>query len=231
MSILVGETAGDAGIPCPQGSSRSPWPRRGATLICLAIVAQCSHLACRRASVPAATGPLPVIAQVPDFTLTERSGRPLGRADLLGKVWTANFLFTNCSGPCPTLSLRMRSVEQSVLADPSLADVRMVSFTLDPANDTVEVLRAYADKYEADPQRWWFVTGADERAMHELVKKGFLQAVARATADGTIVHSTYFVLVDRVGRIRAVHDGLAPESKPLILRDLRRLIDEPTNGS
>lgn len=231
MTIVIDDSEADAGSPRRKYHGNARMRFRAATFAGLAMLTLAVHSACRRDASPDATGPMPVIAQVPDFTLTERSGRPIGRADLMGKVWAANFVFTNCSGPCPTLSLRMRSVQQSVLAEPGLADVRLVTFTLDPASDTVDVLRAYADKHEADPQRWWFVTGADERAMHELVKTGFLQAVSRATADGTIVHSTYFVLVDRKGRIRAVHDGLSPDSKPLILRDLRRLVDESATGN
>jgi protein SCO1 len=169
--------------------------------------------------------PLPVIAPVPEFSLTERGGRTVSRADLLGKVWVADFIFSNCAGPCPQLTLRMRGLQNALL--PDWKDVRLVSISLDPAADRPDVLAKYAEKNGADAQRWWFLTGDDEAAVHALVQKGFLQAVARAAPDTAIVHSTYFVVVDRQGRMRAVHQGLAADSKEAILSDIATLLAEP----
>lgn len=170
--------------------------------------------------------PLPVFAVVPDFTLTERSGRTVRKADLLGNVWVANFIFTTCAGPCPELTLRMRSLQESLKGHGET--VRLVSFTLDPAYDTPAVLKSYAQRNRADPERWWFLTGQDEASLHTLVKEGFLQAVQPAAAGAPIIHSTYFVLIDRAGRIRAFYDGLDPESKPHILGAIEALLQEPT---
>ncbi len=168
---------------------------------------------------------LPVVAQIPDFSLIERDGRTVTRADLLGRVWVADFIFTACTGPCPTLTLRLRSLQSSLgEAD---RDVRLVSFSLDPETDTPAVLGRYAKRYQADPRRWWFLTSDSQKRMHEFVKKGFLQAVSPATAGQPLIHSTRFVLVDRKGRIRAWYDGLDPKSKPLILRDIQSLLREP----
>ncbi len=170
--------------------------------------------------------PLPVFAQVPDFSLTERDGRRVRRGDLLGHVWVADFIFTACTGPCPELTLRLRSL-QSSLGKADLG-VKLVSFTLDPETDTPAVLRRYAKRYHADPDRWWFLTGDGQERMHKLVQEGFLQAVSPASNGRPLIHSTRFVLVDQQGRIRAWYDGLDPKSKPLILRDIESLLNEPT---
>ncbi len=162
---------------------------------------------------------------VPDFALTERSGRTVTRADVLGKIWLAGFVFTRCTGPCPELSLRMRSIQQALKDFPP--DVKLVTFTLDPTNDTPPVLREYADRFHADPERWWFLTGADEAGMHRLIREGFLQTVIPANATEALTHSTYFVLLDRQGRVRGVYDGPDAKSKTRIIADIEALLREP----
>ncbi len=169
--------------------------------------------------------PLPVLGSAPDFSLTERNNRLVTGEDLRGRVWIADFIFTRCAGPCPELTLRMRSLQQSLRGRG--ANVRLVSFTLDPEYDTPAVLRRYAKRYHADPDIWWFLTGVDQASIHRLVEKGFLQTVAAAKGDDPIVHSTYFVLVDRAGRIRGFYPGLDPQSKPRILADVEALLREP----
>jgi protein SCO1/2 len=166
----------------------------------------------------------PFAADVPEFTMTERDGRTVTRADLLGKIWIADFFFTSCAGPCPEMALRMRSLQQAII-DQELP-VNLVSISLDPEIDRPPVLRRYADRYGADPNRWWFLTGERQEGVHNLVRTGFLQPVAREGEAATIVHSTYFLLIDTKGRIRGYYEGLEPESKRQILADARRLLNE-----
>ena len=169
--------------------------------------------------------PLPRVAEVPEFTLVERDGRTVTSADLNGYVWIADFVFTRCAGPCPTLSLRMRSLQKGISEYDG--DVKLVSFSVDPEYDQPPVLRAYADRYTADPKLWWFLTCNDEPVMYDLVQKGFMQALSASSGGTPIIHTTRFVLVDRQGYIRAWYDGLEAASKPLILRDVGRLLAEP----
>lgn len=167
--------------------------------------------------------PLPIGPTVPEFSLTERSGQPITRADFLGNVWIADFVFTRCSGPCPTLSARMQAL-QSALAD--APGVKLVTFTLDPVNDTVAVLSDYAKRFHADPQRWWFVTGDNEEVVQKFVIEGLKQTVIPPQGNDPLIHSQYLVIVDAAGRIRAAHDGLDVASKPLVIRDVRKLLLE-----
>lgn len=106
---------------------------------------------------------------VPDFTLVERSGRQVRRDDLAGKVWIVDFIYTRCVDECPLASGRMARLQQ-VFADEE--DVRLVSITVDPQHDTPEVLRAYAARFMAHPQRWWFLTG-DKATIYRLAQEGF----------------------------------------------------------
>ncbi|MEK6675269.1 MAG: SCO family protein [Planctomycetota bacterium] len=168
---------------------------------------------------------LPMLKEIPDFKLTECHNRPVSRSDLAGHVWLANFVFTRCSGPCPELTLRMRSLQQG-LQDRNL-DAKLVTFSLDPEHDSPDEFRKYAERFQADSNRWWFLTGASERDMHRLVKEGFLQAIAPGSVDEQLTHSTYFVLVDRQGRMRAFYEGQKAESKPRILEDIQTLLGEP----
>lgn len=167
---------------------------------------------------------LPVIAEVPEFTLTERCGSSVSRDTLLGFVWVVDFVFTRCAGPCPTLSARMRSLQYALSDEPG---AKLVSICLDPENDTPKALVHYAKRFNADAARWWFLTGRDEARVRALVQEGFLQSVVPATGDEPLMHSTYMVVVDRRGRIRSVHQGMDPNSKPLIVRDVKALLAEP----
>ena len=116
--------------------------------------------------------PLARFNTVPAFTLTERSGQPFeSTAALKGKVWLANFFFTACPGPCLQMNGRMQELQESLLRDH--ADVRLVSFSIAPEMDTPEVLRKYAQKFHASPDRWSFLTG-DHDTIYTLARKAFM---------------------------------------------------------
>lgn len=112
---------------------------------------------------------LPVYGTVPDFRLVERSGRPVQLEDLLGKVWIANFIFTHCPDECPLMTAEMAQMQVDFAAAP---DLRFLSITVDPDRDTPAMLSQYAAQFQADPQRWLFLTG-DKRAIYRLAQEGF----------------------------------------------------------
>lgn len=169
-------------------------------------------------------GPLPVGSAVPDFSLTERGGQTVSKSDLLGKVWVANFVFTRCSGPCPTLSARMQRLQLQFKDEP---DFRLVTFSLDPTVDTPTVLSEYAKRFHADPQRWLFLTTEKESAMHDLVKGGFFQTVIPASDGLEMIHSEYLVLVDAKGHIRSPYLGSNFDNQPQLIADIRKILSEP----
>jgi len=163
------------------------------------------------------TTPLPVLTQLPDFRLVECGGQKLGLADLRGKVWIADFIFTRCPGPCPRMSSRM-AVLQSNLRDEGL---RLVSISVDPEFDTQEVLAKYAAQYRDKEGRWFFLTG-DKTAIHDLAKSGFLVG----GVDDVTLHTTRFVLVDRQGRVRGYYSSSDEDELQKLQNDARALLRE-----
>ena len=164
--------------------------------------------------VPKKTKPAPPASPpgyvLPDFTLIERTGRAISKTDLQGKVWIASFVFTRCTGPCPSVSATMTTL-QSELDLANQADLRLVTFTVDPDRDTPNVLKKYADTFRANPDRWLFLTGK-EAEIHTLLKTGFKIGVNRSTNAQPVEgqefdHSTYITVVDKTGTIRGHFDG------------------------
>lgn len=158
---------------------------------------------------------LPQLYQTPDFTLMERAGRPFESRELRGKSWIADFIFTSCAGPCP----RMTQAFADLIARLPMNDrLVFVTITVDPARDTPPVLASYAKAYNADPARWFFLTG-EEASVRELIVRGFRMTVMpnmpndrEAPLDPhQILHSNYFLLVDAAGVVRGTYDGLDPE--------------------
>ena len=159
---------------------------------------------------------------VPEFRLTNQSGQPFGSAELKGKIWIADFVFTSCPGPCPIISSRMAEMQRP-LED---SDVHLVSFSVDPETDTPEVLRDYAQRLHARDGRWDFLTG-QTAAIYQLTQKGFKLAVSDGAEElGRPVHSTRAALVDRRGEIRGYYDMTAPDGVTNLLADTSHLLRE-----
>jgi len=155
--------------------------------------------------------------QVPDVQLTERSGRDMRLGELHGKIWVANFIFTRCGGSCLMMSSKMQDLQESLR---KAGDVRLVSFTVDPRNDTPEQLSHYADGYDAEPGKWLFLTGGEEQ-MQNLAKESFKLTVEEGTdPKEPIIHSKRFVLVDQEGHIRGYYNSEEPEAKQKLLSDI-----------
>lgn len=166
-------------------------------------------------------------AETPEFELTSQYGQPVTKQDLKGKIWVANFIFTKCAGPCPLMTNRMASLNQSL--GKVSKDVELVTITVDPENDTPEVLKKYGELMGATPERWKFLTGLAPE-IDRVVQKGFLQSLTK-DQDGSPVHSTRFVLVDRDGWMRSFQDGNDPEVVQKLLMDIGDLLRESPSAT
>jgi len=193
------------------------------TLILIPIVTLAVLLCLRNVEVTALRQrSISAYGTVPGFQLTNQNGQPFGSAQLSGKIWIADFIYTTCPGPCPMISSRMSELQKPL----QKTDVHLVSFSVDPDKDTPEVLRGYADKLQAEPGRWDFVTGA-KSAIYKLSHDGFKLAVSDGRdAQGIPVHSTRMVLVDRHGQIRGYYDATEPEAITKLLADTNHLLRE-----
>jgi protein SCO1/2 len=165
---------------------------------------------------------LPRLGQVPSFALVDQTGKPFSRADLDGKVWVGDFIFTSCSEVCPRLSAEMASLQRFLRGYSGAA---LVSISVDPERDTVERLRAYADGFHADASLWHFLTG-DAGAVKEAVVRGFKIGVDREPEGDSfaIVHGSRFVLVDRTGAIRGYYDPNEPKEMTQLRAALEGLL-------
>lgn len=161
-----------------------------------------------------ANKPLEHFYPVPDFQLITQTGKPFDRPSLAGHVWVADFVFTNCDGPCPLMTSKMRAIQ-----DKTAADVKLVSFTVDPARDTPEALQKYAWRYKPDTTRWSFLTG-DPAVLntlhHDVFKLG-----------SGMDHSTRFVLVDKKGVIRGYYGISEGDAVGRVAKDAAALDKEP----
>ncbi len=172
---------------------------------------------------PAEWGP------VPEFELTDQDGQDFGLADLRGAPFVLAAIFTTCSGPCPGITIGMLGLQEA-LQD---TDVRLVSISVDPEEDTPEVLKAYAKSYGAKLDNWSFLTG-DETEIYSLLKQGLWLGVERAELEQAVLglqvsHAALLVAVDARGRRRGWYDGQDPKAMELLLERLRFLAQEEEN--
>jgi protein SCO1 len=208
----------------PPSPSRIPRLGWALALVCAAAVLALgwTHLKNIRPASPHAAPPLPVLGVAPDFSFVSQAGQPVTRADLAGKVWVADFIFTRCAGPCPLMTERLSELQRALAG--SGDDVRIVSVSVDPEFDQPPVLAKYAARFGADPARWSFLTG-DPAAVEKFVTKGMLLALAK-DGNGDPMHAQKFVVVDREGRIRAYRDLNDPALLPTLFRDVENLRQE-----
>lgn len=150
----------------------------------------------------------PLEQPAPAFSLINADGEAFDSETLAGQVWVVDFIFTRCQLVCPIMTLRMSQLQER-LELLGLKDARMVSISVDPDNDTPEVLAAFADKYSADRARWSFLTG-DRTTIWDLVQDGFKLALDEDPGNDMmpITHSSRILVVDRSGTVRATFDGL-----------------------
>jgi cytochrome oxidase Cu insertion factor (SCO1/SenC/PrrC family) len=148
-----------------------------------------------------------------DFTLTDQDGQPFHSESLKGKVWVASFFFTNCPGVCLQLNRTLAAIQET---DPH-QDIRYISITCDPENDTPEALKKYAEFFKADPARWTFLTG-DMQTIRRIGQDFFKISVDKA------VHTDRACVVDRLGKVRG-RFRLTEDGQVEMLKRLLAMVD------
>ena len=201
-------------------------PRLGwlVAFVVLAALIAWAYVSVRQMHAHAPSG-LEHYARAPEFQLTDQNGQLVSLADLKGKVWVADFIFTRCPGPCPIMTSHMAELNQALGSKAN--DVELVTITVDPEYDTPEVLKKYREHAGAMPVRWKFLTGPADK-IREITIKGFLQPLSKDDV-GTPMHSTRFILVDRDGWMRGFQDGSDPEVVQKLLVDIGSLLREPSS--
>ncbi len=160
-----------------------------------------------------------------DFSLTNWTGSNITRADLKGKYLVVNFLFTGCSLTCPVINGSMAQI-QRLTADQQ--DVRLLSLTVDPRDDTPPVLAEYARRFGSDPARWLMLTG-DTGQLYGLIKASFLNQdfdKSFGYMPGNFSHTDRIAIVDSQGAIRAYFDGLNQNTPSAVVNEIAELRKE-----
>lgn len=198
--------------------------RRGGAGRRLLVLAMALVLAAGGACRPQSS--LPLLWQGPEFALTDQTGQPFASSDLSGKVVVANFIFTSCTDICPLLTGTMSRVRDELRSARLLREKAMlVSFSVDPEQDTPAALAEYSARFNADPAEWKFLTG-DRRQIDDLLtigyKVGAPPRIAKPGAAAEIVHTNRFALVDANGQVRALLRGDELDVSQLV-EEVRRL--------
>jgi protein SCO1/2 len=150
-----------------------------------------------------------------EFSLTNQEGKTITTSDLKGHPWIADFIFTRCPGPCPLMTAKLASLQSQI---PST--VKFVSFTVDPKNDTPAVLKGYADKFNADPSRWHFLTG-ERTAIINIAAN--LKLTAQGQSPQDFIHDEHFVLIDSSGKVRNYYESTDKQKLDQLVADAKSL--------
>lgn len=145
---------------------------------------------------------------VKDFSATSQDNKPYGLKDLEGKIWVADFIFTNCADVCPPMTANMAKL-QKMVKDENLKNVEFVSFSVDPTVDTPEKLSNYANQYGVDFKNWKFLTGYSQEYIETYAKDTFKTLVKKPVEGDQVIHQTYFYLVGPDGKIKKSYSGLS----------------------
>jgi cytochrome oxidase Cu insertion factor (SCO1/SenC/PrrC family) len=155
-----------------------------------------------------------------DFELTERSGQPFRSTDMRGRVWVVTYFFTTCPGSCLQLNRNIQLLHNM----PELKDVTWVSITCDPDTDTLDELRKYADRFNADPQRWLFCRA--DLDYTKRVAKGMKLFLGRRG------HQDYAIVMDKAGNMRGVFDAtLKSDCQQLHALLVKLLAEQPPHDA
>ncbi len=163
------------------------------------------------------------IKKAPAFSLTDQNAHTFTDKDLSGKVYVADFIYTSCESSCPMITKELKTVHKAINKSEPF---RMVSFSLDPARDSVPVLKAFAQKFNAIDSIWYFLTGPTDQ-IYDIGQNGYLQTVVDKNVS-FIAHSQKVVLVDKEGMIRGFYNGMDSIEMQLLIRDINFLLFKDT---
>lgn len=163
--------------------------------------------------------------QIPPWTFTNQFGEKVSQKDYDDQIYIVDFIFTTCPGICPVMSTNMSQL-QFKLDKPGLKEIPFISYSVNPENDTAEVLLAYGKEHGADFDRWTFLTG-EKKDIYELGVYGYLVSTQEdALAEGGFLHSEKFILVDWNHNIRGYYNGTDVNEISDLSDDIRILLKE-----
>ncbi|WP_435531343.1 SCO family protein [Pseudoneobacillus rhizosphaerae] len=161
---------------------------------------------------------------VEDFNYTNQNGDSFGLKDLKGKVWVADFIFTNCEDVCLPMTYNMEKLQQMTKKE-GIENIQFVSFSVDPNVDTPDVLKKYGENFNADFANWSFLTGYKDEEIAKLAMESFKTLVIKPQEGNQVGHGTDFYLVGPEGNILKAYTGLNDIPFEEIVKDIKTLQD------
>ncbi len=168
---------------------------------------------------------LPVLSYVQPFSFTNQDGKTVTEKDVSGKVYVAEYFFTTCKGICPKMNGNMKQLFTEYRNDPGFL---ILSHTVDPETDSVQRMKRYADSLGADSKTWWFLTGRKD-SLYNAARVSYLLDDPKnnnTNISQQFIHTQFFALVDKNGRVRKICDGLKKEEINDLKRDIDKLLKE-----
>ncbi|PAQ15095.1 cytochrome c oxidase assembly protein [Bacillaceae bacterium SAOS 7] len=160
-----------------------------------------------------------------DFTHVNQDNKEVGLKDLKGTVWISNLIFTNCTTVCPPMTKNMSEL-QKMLNEKGIKDYRIVSFSVDPKNDTPAKLKQYISYYDADESNWDLLTGYDADYIKKFAEKNFQTLAIPEPNSDQIMHGTSFYLINKEGTVVKSYSGNKDVPFDEIVLDMEQLIKE-----
>lgn len=174
---------------------------------------------------------LPVIGNdqnhhVAPFSFVNQDGKTITNEDMKGKICVVEYFFATCKGMCPKMNENMVKVYKAFRGN---KNVMILSHTVDPIKDTVQALKAYSLRFDADANQWMFLTG-DKKKLYDMARYSYLISAEDDTAgisiDKDFIHDKHYALVDGYGRIRGFYDGLDQVNIDKLISDIKTLMEE-----
>lgn len=168
---------------------------------------------------------LPVLNTVQPFSFLNQDSTLVSQQETQGKVYVAEYFFTSCKGICPKMNKNMKAIYEKFKKD---SNFLVISHTVNPEVDSLPVMRHYADSMGANSKNWWFVTGSKE-ALYKAARESYMLDDPKNNSkniDEQFLHTQFFTLVDRLGRVRGVYDGIKKDEVEQLIHDISELIAE-----
>lgn len=156
------------------------------------------------------------------FSFLNQLGDTITKSNVTGKIFVADYFFTTCGGICPKMTTQLQRVHREFLTDPNFL---ILSHTVNPKIDTVEVMYKYAERFGADHKKWWFLSGS-KVDLYTMARKSYLVVPDKEDpnfdhgAESDFIHTENFVLIDPIGRIRGMYDGTNEAEVSELIRDI-----------
>ena len=157
--------------------------------------------------------------KISDFSLTNQNGEIVTQKKYDNKIYVADFFFTTCQSICPIMTKNMKDLQDKLIED---SEILLLSHTVFPEIDSVEVLKKYAIDNSVIDSKWDLVTG-DKKEIYDLARKSYLAAKDNKFSEYDLIHTENFVLIDKKKQIRGFYDGTDKEEINRLINDIKIL--------